>query len=87
VTFAVGRNAADCPIDRGVFLERQPHAKHIYAPDGAIADTAGGFSMEQIIASVALPIGEALSIRNNSIASGSGTKRLCIVTGPHVDEP
>lgn len=42
--------------------------------------------MEQIIASVALPVGEALQIKKNSITGGDGKKRLCVVTGTHGDE-
>ena len=42
--------------------------------------------MEQIIASVALPVGEALQIKKNSISGGTGSKRLCVVTGTHGDE-
>jgi len=42
--------------------------------------------MEQIIASVALPVGEALQIRKNRIAGGAGKRRLCVVTGTHGDE-
>ena len=42
--------------------------------------------MEQIIASVALPVGEALQIKKNVIQAGTGKKRLCVVTGTHGDE-
>ncbi len=42
--------------------------------------------MEQIIASVALPVGEALEIKKNRITGGDGKKRFCVVTGTHGDE-
>ncbi len=42
--------------------------------------------MEQLIASVALPVGESLRIQKNRISAGSGKRRLCVVTGTHGDE-
>ena len=42
--------------------------------------------MIKTVISTELPVDEHLLIRKNSIVSGSGKKRICIVTGTHGDE-
>ena len=42
--------------------------------------------MVQTIAKASLAVNEALVIQKNTIRHGSGTKRLCLVTGTHGDE-
>ncbi len=42
--------------------------------------------MIKTVISTELPVDEHLLIRKNSISSGSGKKRICIVTGTHGDE-
>ena len=42
--------------------------------------------MIKTIVSTALPIDERLLIRKNTLSNGSGSQRLCIVTGTHGDE-
>lgn len=64
----------------------KPSPAGLFDSTTAVGTFPGRMPMIKTVISTELPVDEHLLILKNSISSGSGKKRICIVTGTHGDE-